>query len=1186
MNQSDTNDHNYSDCKLNTNISKNTIIVQSTCGTIYSQVGEPGKNKYIGLKIKDLNDLKKATPQVKLPAGITPTLKMKNIVVAENVKQKLEKYCRACAGIKVPLVDIFSDRGIQMRLNQQLQHLEINKDDALTTKLCMDCICDLKSSYKFFMQIKKAEVKLKSISNSLVNSKSASETNNVKTNSDNDDAAFCSFTDTAKISKEDHLDDKYAGASSNSDDFDDNNFVEFDNDVSNSNVIESKIESDCKFSIDLNDTKPKLDVKDLKSAFNIDEELKADTKVTSDKSIEDIQKEANVDINFKNSITNVNSTVNLVNLLKRKESSSLDSQDFQSKKSHKWNLDFKDIKIPKLNLDDPNLKQDEQGVMYVTAKGSKPNEVLLIKVKKMDKSEKKGEKAKKGSAPPMKSTNLKHGYLSNKLGTNFDQSNIDMQIEQYKKKRAEILGEQVDLLQEKSVETIIIKEEHSGFTDVSENLEYDSTKLEQPVKLQETHKEIKNKSDDIKKSLQEECTDRLKKIFRQKKELVADFATFLRQRRIIASRVNEEYLISMFEQKYNIVYDRNAPEEPETDPLLESEASEMFDCDFCFRSFDSVETSFEHSKIHDIRFMYLCADCGEEFSSTLKRREHNAGCIQKKICKVCNEVQESKGKKRLHEQKHCDQKYGQICEICGEKFKNQSTLEQHIKGRHMQHEKIFQCPECPKEFAFKTKLNFHVKTVHTTFRAFLCEDCGKDFKNPASLRHHKVCKHLGSKNKKECSVCHKMIPAYSMSKHKSTHRARGLKCPHCDKMFKNTSTLKQHTRIHEDQRQYKCDMCGVGFNRRDGLKLHMRVHMKQDSRGLKECACQVCGEKFPSHSTLVIHRNRTHKDGRVYTCHICNRSMISKRSLEWHLSHIHNENFSSEQNEEQQSSNIDSETRRVTCSHCKKTFKTETILRTHIKNSHTEKVPIKCEICDVEFTSEVRMKHHMMTEHQRFEGTEKCPHCPKRFVNLLRLKTHMIAHSDERPFACDQCGFLLKTRIQLIKHKQNRHSDERPLQCKYCTWRCKQVSALVCHERTHTNERPYSCSVCKQRFKYLGDKNKHERRHESLGGSGFKRIVNGRNNSNNSNDNNKINCNVNNDSYAEPKIETFDETRVIKFETGEIVAESEATFEPVSFSKSSFKITKLYNANIFFSFSDLCARGNQYLCSRSYYWHK
>ena len=66
-------------------------------------------------------------------------------------------------------------------------------------------------------------------------------------------------------------------------------------------------------------------------------------------------------------------------------------------------------------------------------------------------------------------------------------------------------------------------------------------------------------------------------------------------------------------------------------------------------------------------------------------------------------------------------------------------------------------------------------------------------------------------NKKECKECHKMIPVYSMSKHMHTHKAYTIKCPHCDKMFKNTSTLKQHVRIHEDQRQYKCDMCGVGF---------------------------------------------------------------------------------------------------------------------------------------------------------------------------------------------------------------------------------------------------------------------------------------------------------------------------------------------------------------------------------------
>ena len=124
------------------------------------------------------------------------------------------------------------------------------------------------------------------------------------------------------------------------------------------------------------------------------------------------------------------------------------------------------------------------------------------------------------------------------------------------------------------------------------------------------------------------------------------------------------------------------------------------------------------------------------------------------------------------------------------------------------------------------------------------------------------------------------------------------------------------------------------------------------------------------------------------------------------------------------------EKKRVSCYHCNKTFKTELILRTHIKNTHMEKDPLKCTDCEGIFNSEVRLRHHLMVVHNRLEGTLACPHCPKRFVNQLRLKTHMISHSEERPYTCEICGFNLKTKIQLIKHHQNRHSDERPLQCK------------------------------------------------------------------------------------------------------------------------------------------------------------
>lgn len=58
---------------------------------------------------------------------------------------------------------IFSEDGIKLRLSQQIKHLNVNPYESLSTQMCMDCIFDLRMSYKFFMQIKKAEVKLKSI---------------------------------------------------------------------------------------------------------------------------------------------------------------------------------------------------------------------------------------------------------------------------------------------------------------------------------------------------------------------------------------------------------------------------------------------------------------------------------------------------------------------------------------------------------------------------------------------------------------------------------------------------------------------------------------------------------------------------------------------------------------------------------------------------------------------------------------------------------------------------------------------------------------------------------------------------------------------------------------------------------------------------------------------------------------
>ncbi|XP_014474425.1 PREDICTED: uncharacterized protein LOC106744289 isoform X2 [Dinoponera quadriceps] len=1171
-------DHNYSEALLlspQTTPSQSYSTDDGDYNVSVNSVPIRGKSRLtreIG-QIKDIDELKKIAPRVRLQdaQSLSELTKISmsnsnlhsNVSISDRTKRELKKYCRTCAGLKLPLVDIFSERGNQMRLSQQMRHLEvIYPYDNLSTQMCMDCICDLKMSYKFFMQIKKAQVKLKSIlvnltttiDNAAMSKKpviddpeptqpstatkenepesriatSVAEENLFTSSPINEDepsptsqkdeepvSAIFSLQDDTKESTEEQeaigiFEEVVEVVGDDDEEDDDDSIEEFDPEDPEDDFQEQDVQVE-EVQQEESPAVYKYDMA-LKSYVRLEgtaeEAIAATTPVLAPTQVVPVCAEGEEEEGSREP--------GQPNILKKRllmpARTNLEGESGSSGGETA-------AKVQKLDLNNPlsvNNAPEEDGVMYVTVKGAKPNEILLVKVKKMDKQAERTSAETKSVERFFK----RHETLLKDYSRKPDarEQIIEEQIEEYKRKREKILGDQSAMIfslnesrkesQKESspvksnfvqLEGIVKEEERMNINEElkEEEMNVEEVNTEKPnmkaPKLQpeETNRKKESLQRELEQSCKEADLDRLARILGKENQNLQEFQEYLKQRKIIITRLKDEDIITLYEDRHSVLRPRDAlPDLIDTslpaDPLPEEY---YFECDYCPEMFSAREVFEDHLKAHDYRIMHYCEDCGEEFTTNKAKRNHNIACLKKLICKYCDMLMDTRGRKRRHEQKHVDNLYGQLCEICGERFKHQGTLDQHRKTQHTILEKIYQCPKCPKKFAFKQKLSFHLKSVHTTLRAFLCEDCGADFKNPASLRHHRIRKHQPVGNKRECPVCRKLVPFYSLSKHMHTHKAYSIQCPHCDKMFKNSSTLKQHVRIHEDQRQYRCDTCGVGFNRRDGLRLHMRVHQKTDSRGLKECSCQVCGEKFPNHSTLVIHRNRVHKDGRQYTCHICNRSMISTRSLEWHMSHIHKESMPGIVRDE---SGLP-EKKRVSCYHCNKTFKTEMILRTHIKKTHMEKDPMKCADCGDTFTSEVRLRHHMMVTHNRLEGTLECPHCTKRFVNQLRLKTHMISHSEERPYTCEVCGFTLKTKIQLIKHHQNRHSDERPLQCRYCPWRCKQVSALVCHERTHTNERPYACSVCRQRFKYLGDKNKHERRHESLGGAGFKRIVPGRN---------------------------------------------------------------------------------------------
>ncbi|KOX68056.1 Zinc finger and SCAN domain-containing protein 12 [Melipona quadrifasciata] len=816
--------------------------------------------------------------------------------ILEQTKQELKKYCRTCAGLKLPLVDIFSEKGNQMRLSQQIRHLEdINHPS--TSKENNENVP--KMSARFSLKDDKVlEKNVRKVNHKESESKVEVEIFEESTILQNSD-------DNESIEEFDPDDPPFQPDSSD--------VAESDDEIEIPNAKRRHIQQ--KENCNNQST-------ELHSIIN------SETAIYNTESTKECSKQPNI---LKRRLL----------LQSKKESAEETDENCQSNISDKCGS-HKDLKVQKLDVNNSLNKR---------TKKSEIREQIIEE--QIEEYKKKREKVLGGHANIVALPKLEESRCFKRIENQDNQRSLTVESDSVV--NVQFNKDDGELNATTNSEDDIFEISESAKEKSANEKTYVNTEeyLSHLAKLKLKWEEAKKKKESLQKELDESYTEgnieKLTRILGEKEKNLQDFQDYLKQRKIVITRLKDEDIISLYEDRNNAVLKNSLPDLiDESQPADYIPEEHYLECDYCPETFASKEVLEEHLKMHDYKIMHFCEDCMEEFPTNKAKRNHNVICMKKLVCKYCNMMLDSKGKKRQHEQKHCDSMYGQLCDVCGEKFKHQGTLDQHVKTQHMSWEKIYQCPKCPKKFAFKQKLSFHLKSVHTTLRAYLCEDCGADFKNPASLRHHRIRKHQ----------------------------------------------------------------------------------------------------------------------------------------------------------------------------------------------------PVDCELT---FTSEVRLRHHMMITHNRLEGTLPCPHCPKRFVNQLRLKTHMISHSEERPYTCEICGFNLKTKIQLIKHHQNRHSDERPLQCRYCPWRCKQVSALVCHERTHTNERPYSCSVCRQRFKYLGDKNKHERRHESLGGSGFKRIVLGRNikatkvqedsscSEHEQESLNNTESQVPESEYQEQTDQQFEEEQIVKFEEEQIV---------------------------------------------------
>jgi len=251
---------------------------------------------------------------------------------------------------------------------------------------------------------------------------------------------------------------------------------------------------------------------------------------------------------------------------------------------------------------------------------------------------------------------------------------------------------------------------------------------------------------------------------------------------------------------------------------------------------------------------------------------------------------------------------------------------------------------------------------------YKCNICKKPYKKPKAYKRHMEEVHntvADDLPQLECNQCKLCFPTVAqLHAHHRTHvRAKPKTdncCPHCEKRFTTSGTLKRHIEgIHNQIKPYVCDLCGKSFNYITGLKDHKLVHTD-------ECPfeCPVCKRGFKNNARLKVGCHvllsttvrltsylifcQIHLDthsAEIYECTVCGLKLKTRRTFNKHKL-------------------VHSDTRQFKCEVCGSAFKRSKTLKAHLI-LHTGIRPYKCNFCGRDFANGSNCRSHKRQAHPK-----------------------------------------------------------------------------------------------------------------------------------------------------------------------------------------------------------------------------
>uniref|UniRef100_A0A182P1G1 C2H2-type domain-containing protein n=1 Tax=Anopheles epiroticus TaxID=199890 RepID=A0A182P1G1_9DIPT len=342
----------------------------------------------------------------------------------------------------------------------------------------------------------------------------------------------------------------------------------------------------------------------------------------------------------------------------------------------------------------------------------------------------------------------------------------------------------------------------------------------------------------------------------------------------------------------------------------------------------------------------------------------------------------------------------------------------------------------------RTDMAAHMRW-HNNERPYQCPHCPKIFLNSSNLKNH-INLHTREKMYK-CDLCDKEFPSTTgRAKHRETHATeRTHLCAVCGKSFKYQASLARHKLIHFEEPKEKCPVCDMIFLTKTRLSKHFMVHMD-----VKPFSCEVCSKAFNRKDNLKTHM-KTHAK--------------SKKRDEPVIERMHSSRYEPGVPKEEVRAHTKLEDERV-CDYL--------MYEVLGMDSETENVAIT----DTETKGKERRKRtfcticrkylHNMAEHRRMHlniRLHQCPYCEKTFVYRANMTAHLNIHTHDRIYKCEQCGSEF-TSMQGLKQHRLMHFEAQ-YACSICNRKYSRKSYLHVHrQRVHMPKQKQSCSLCDRQF--------------------------------------------------------------------------------------------------------------------------